>query len=229
MTFVDSAQQTGALSSRSRSFQPIVMSIFLRLGAIVLIPLALLSCQHFRWGGPVPEGLSQADGAVRQALSPEELESALLERVRAHIEAAHETQDETRGEVRYERPFYFREYAEYPEGVDAVTTEIEPTDSRITPYTATVEIPRTRFSTRMHRSAEAARQDSNFFRSIGTERLSYELRNNRWVKTGSLFVAERTEEYVDGEWRPVQEVAARSPEPEPAGWFRRAWNSLVGD
>lgn len=200
----------------------------MRLGAIVLIPLALVSCQHFKRGGPVPEELAQADGAVREPLSSEELESALLEKVWAYIEAAHETQEERRRQVRYERPFYFREYAEYPEGIDPVTTEIEPTDSRITPYTATVEIPRTRFSTRMHRSAEAARQDSNFFRSIGAERLSYELRNNRWVKTGSLFVAERTEENVDGEWRPVQEVAVRSPEPEPPGWLRRTWNTIVG-
>ncbi|MFP4171848.1 MAG: hypothetical protein ACLFV4_02950 [Candidatus Hydrogenedentota bacterium] len=189
----------------------------------------LVSCQLFQRGGPVPEGLREGDGAVRQPLSPEEREAALLDRVRAQIEAADEAQEERRRQVRYQRPFYFREYAEYPEGIETVTTEIEPTDSRITPYTATVEIPRTRFSTRMHRSAEAARQDSNFFRSIGRERLSYELRNNRWVKTGSLFVAERTEEYVDGEWRPVQEVAARSPEPEPAGWFRRAWNTIVGD
>ena len=204
------------------------MSISLRFGAIVLIAFTLVSCQHFQRGGPVPEGLSQADGAVREALSPEEREAVLLERVRARIEAAHETQDESRREVRYQRPFYFREYAEYPEGIEAVTTEIEPTDSRITPYTATVEVSRTRFSTRMHRSAEAARQDSNFFRSIGAERLSYELRNNRWVKTGSLFVAERTEEYVDGQWRPVQEVAARSPEPEPPGWLRRTWNTIVG-
>ena len=204
------------------------MSISLRLGAVVLVVFTLVSCQHFQRGGPVPEGLREADGAVRQPLSSEEREAALLERVRAHIEAAHETQEERRRQVRYERPFYFREYAEYPEGIEAVTTEIEPTDSRITPYTATVEIPRTRFSTRMHRSAEAARQDSNFFRSLGVERLSYELRNNRWVKTGSLFVAERTEEYVEGEWRPVREVAARSPEPEPPGWFRRTWNSIVG-
>ncbi len=204
------------------------MSISLRLGAIVLITLALVSCQHFKRGGPVPEELTQADGAVRRPLDSEALETALLDRVRAHIGAAHETQEERLREVRYERPFYFREYAEYPEGIDAVTTRIEPTDSRITPYTATVEIPRNRFSTRMHRSPEAARQDSNFFRSTGTERLSYELRNNRWMKTGSLFVAERTEEYVDGQWRPVQEVAARSPEPEPPGWLRRTWNTIVG-
>ncbi len=204
------------------------MSISLRFGAIVLIAVTLVSCQHFRRGGPVPEELTQADGAVRQPLSPDELESALLERVRTHIEAAHEAQEERRRQVRYQRPFYFREYAEYPEGVGGVTTRIEPTDSRITPYTATVEIPRTRFSTRMYRSAEAARQDSNFFRSLGVERHSYELRNNRWVKTGRLFVAERTEEYVDGQWRPVQEVAARSPEPEPPGWLRRTWNTIVG-
>jgi hypothetical protein len=87
-----------------------------------------------------------------------------------------------------------------------------------------------RYATRMHRKRDQAQADGNFLRDTGAQTISYELRNGKWWRAGSLFVAEKTEEYVSGEWVPVQEEVQRTvaAEEENANWFNRTWSAITG-
>jgi hypothetical protein len=102
------------------------------------------------------------------------------------------------------KPYFHKTYAEYPDGVNGYTVEMRDTDSRTAPMSADITIAKLRYSTRLQRNREQARQDENYFRDTGTETVSMEFRNGAWRRMGSLFVAERTEEQVGGEWVRIQ-------------------------
>ncbi len=99
------------------------------------------------------------------------------------------------------------------------------------PYRAQVKIEKKRFATKMHRKRDEALADSNYFRDTGAETLTFELRNGRWYRAGSIFVAESTEENVNGEWVPAQEEVERTvaaEEENSENWWQRAWSSVTG-
>ena len=108
---------------------------------------------------------------------------------------------------------------------------IQETESRTVPYRASVKVDKQRYATKLHRKREDAVADSNYARDTGKETLTFEMRNGRWYRAGSLFVAEKTEEYINGEWVPAKEEVERTvaAEDEQAGsWWQRAWESVTG-
>ncbi len=198
----------------------------------IAAPLALAlvfglgtGCGHKSDRAPLDTSLTQpaADTSADRV-------EALRAEVRKRIEISARTQAEDKQDVKYRTPYWFKEYAEYPGGSD--TFEVETTnntESRTSPMTGVVNIERLRFSTRLHRERGEAVNDDNFLRDTGTERLSYELRNGRWILNGSTFVAEKSEELMGGAWVPVQENQQRTvAAEEKPGWFSRTWSTISG-
>ena len=177
----------------------------------------------------------RADAREETAADPSadrsEQESRLRRLVSKGISEAEASQEEDRRSVVYKRPYYFRTYSEYPSG-DAMEIAIRETDTRVAPLAAEVIIDKQRFSTRLHRRREDASADMNFLRDTGTERITYELRNGRWTRTGSLFLADKTEEQINGEWVPLKEQAQRElnmpDQQENESWWRRTLNWVTG-
>lgn len=156
-------------------------------------------------------------------------EARLRRLVREGIEEAESASDSQRSELIYKRPYFFREYEVYP-GED-MDIEMRETDEKTAPLKADVTLDKQRFSTRLHRRKDEAETDFNWLRDTGTETITYELRNGRWTRLGSLFVAEKTEEQINGEWVPLEEEVRRTiaaEEVEADSWWRRAWQRMTG-
>ena len=168
------------------------------------------------------------DGPVAAA-SREEAESRLQDAVKAYIQTELRRGNKINPDVVHKRPYYFREYVEYPDGADKFDVELRDNDSRTRPFIAEVKMNKTRFSTRMHRERDVATADANFLRDTGTETLNYELRNGRWHRVGGLYVAAKTEENMAGEWIPRRDDTVRvNPSESKPGWFTRTWSKLTG-
>lgn len=149
---------------------------------------------------------------------------------RRRIQASH-AREEAQQTVKRKPPYFFKEYSTYPESSD-IRIELQQTESRSNPLRASVEVPKVRFTTRLHRSRDDALRDTNFFRDTGRETQEYILRNGRWVSIGNTFVADVSEMQVDGQWVPLQEEEPVRVTPEAddqGGWFRRAWDRVTGD
>lgn len=149
---------------------------------------------------------------------------------RRRIQAAH-ARDEAQQTVKRKPPYFFKEYASYPESSD-IRIELQHTESRSNPLRASVEVPKVRFTTRLHRSRDDALRDTDFFRDTGRETQEYILRNGRWVSIGNTFVADVSEMQVNGQWVPLREEESVRDTPEAdvqGGWFRRAWDRVTGD
>ena len=136
-----------------------------------------------------------------------------------------------KSKITYQQPYYYREYAVYPEDAGEIKVVLQETESRSAPYAADVSVPKQRYVTRFHRERAEAEKDGNFIRGTGSEMMTYELRNSRWARVGSIFVAEKTEESVGGEWVPVKEAvkaAVPGEEEKGDGWFKKIWSTLTG-
>lgn len=174
-------------------------------------------------GDPVP-----ADTGTETAAG--EPEAALHEVVRARIGREGELDPDRDAELVRARPYWFRELVVYPDGPDAYELELRETTSKTVPYTGHVELRQIRYATRLHRGRADAAQDVDFFRSFGTKYLTYRYANGEWREEGSMFVAERKEEKVGGQWVVVREedpTPLTSEESEP-GWFGRLWQGIFG-
>ncbi len=164
-----------------------------------------------------------ADAIVEEeGTGTQDLEGRLAKIVRRDIEAEERAGVDARNEVIRRKPYYFKEYAEFPQGSDNLAITLYETESRSAPYRADVRFPKVRFATKLQRRRETARTDDNFLRHTGHETQAFELRNGRWVRLGSTFVAEKTEQRVDGTWQAVveQPKVFAEPEDEP-GFFGR--------
>ncbi|MBW7864486.1 MAG: hypothetical protein GX580_08200 [Candidatus Hydrogenedens sp.] len=126
------------------------------------------------------------------------------------------------------RPYFYREFVEYPGGSEQMEITLRENDSRTRPLTGEVRLDKVRYSTRMHRDRGEALGDGAFIRDTGVESLNYELRNGRWHRVGSLFVADKTEEYADGQWVPRREELVRVNPDDKPGWFSRTWSKITG-
>lgn len=196
---------------------------------VCLFPLLLIcaGCVHF-WG---PRSQPSSSAYEKPTVPPpyeQGYEAALDNLIRAHIEAANRDGQARRSTLVKRLPYYLKEYGIYPEGVDSFQVVMQEVESRTTPYVADVRLRKVRFATRFHRSKDAARHDDDFLRDTGTEILTFEFQNGRWRKVGALFIAEKTEENVDGEWVAAQEAIDRSAAAEQGnqGWFKRAWSAI---
>lgn len=163
-----------------------------------------------------------------EAVSQDRTE-ALRGEVHKRIEISDRRKAEDKQGVVHRAPYWYKEYAEYPSGSDTFEVETAEIESRTAPMTAKVTVDKIRYSTRLHRERGEAESDENFLRDIGTEYLSYEFRNGRWLLNGSTFVADRSEENIAGAWTPVQENIQRTvAAEEKPGWFSRTWSTISG-
>ena len=203
-------------------------------GLVIVGLVSLSSCATVRgWRGGDGDGgavAPQAAAALDVAVTEAESTAQLVRLVDAHIEQATADSRNNQDRIIRKRPYFFKEYNEYPGTAADAEIELTATDSRTSPFIADVELDRLRYATRYHRNREDARLDRSFLRDTGTETLTYELRNGRWTRVGSFFLAESTEEQVNGEWVSVQRVLQRTVETEEPeqGWFGRTWSRVTG-
>lgn len=197
----------------------------------VLLGLGSLSCSLFRGGKGAPVGeltVSTGDASVDGTAG--DTEATLRKLVKAHIERESRASDAQRDTVVRRKPYFSKEYCVYPDGPDGFRLLIQEQEGRSVPCIADVTMAKLRFVTRYHRTRVEAEGDTSFLRDTGAETITYKLRNGRWTRVGSLFVAEKTEENVNGEWVPVEETVKRTvaaEEPQP-GWLSRTWSQITG-
>jgi hypothetical protein len=192
----------------------------------------LSSCASLRGGGAAGEqGTPRIEEALAVTSSEAESRAELLRQVQNHIDKTEAAGRNDEERVIRKRPYFYKEYSDYTSGAnDAIVTMTE-TESRTSPFVADVQLKRTRYATRLHRGRDAARIDDNYLRDTGTETLTYELRNGRWVRVGSFFLSETTEEQMNGSWVPVQQSVQRTvqaEEPKQGSWFSRTMSAITG-
>lgn len=167
--------------------------------------------------------------AASPATAVDEREAELRQLVRRHIESAQRSESDARADLIHRRPYFYKEYGVYPNGADDFEVDIQESESRSAPYFANVRIDKVRYATRFHRKRDEASSDSSFLRDTGVETLSYQWRGGAWKRVGALFVAEKTEENVNGEWVPPREEIKRTVEQEEEpGWWGRTWSKITG-
>lgn len=200
--------------------------------ALVLCVAAIscTSCSIFRHNEKAPVEDSAAV-VVNAEATVEDYKADLMALTEKRLRTANGGAEESGGRVIHKKPYFFREYSLYPDDTTDVQIDIQERDSRTSPLIADVTAPKQRFATRLHRKRVEAEKDEAFLRDTGVETVTYDLRGGKWVRVGSLFVAEKTEEKVDGEWQPVKEVVKRTvatEEEHKGGWLKRAWSSVTG-
>lgn len=191
--------------------------------------LALTGCSHL--SGAKHEASSLASTPEAAAPAREDHVAALDRAVNEHIAGAPANVDNAQGKFVRRKPYYFKEYALYPDGPGSFKTFISETESRTAPYLADVKLAKVRYATRLHQKKDEARSDENYLRETGVETLSYEYRNSAWALLGSFFVIDKTEENVNGEWVPLEPEVRKATSGEDAekqGWFKRTWSRLLG-
>ncbi len=195
-----------------------------RLAVALVIMVGLAACAHGNKKAVSP-------GASAEAYVPptvEQRERELRDTVAQQLTAANQAQAEQGQKIVHRTPYYFRQYSVYPESAD-FDVMMQEKESRSTPFVADVTVPVQRFVTGLHRSREEAAQDGDFLRETGVETVTYEFRNGHWVRVGSMFVAERTEQNIDGSWTRVQPRVQRTiPQEEEKGFFGRLWSKIAG-
>jgi len=201
------------------------MQRVLGLFAVVLSMIVATGCGHSSDKAKIDPLLTQPAPEAT-----EDLVDTLRGEIRKRIEISERTIAEDKQDVIHRAPYWYKEYAEYPDGSSTFEVETAKTESRTAPMTAVVTLNKVRFSTRLHRERSEAVADENFLRDTGTERLSLEYRNGRWILNGGTYVAERSEELIAGQWVPVEETVTRTvAAEEKPGWFSRTWSTLTGN
>lgn len=169
-------------------------------------------------GGPGPE----AAMVEEEGTGSNDLEARLQKIIHREIEADLRSANEDKHEVIRRKPYYYKEYAEYPDGSSNPDITLYETESRAAPFRADVSYAKVRYATRLQRRHDSARNDDNFLRHTGRETQAFELRNGRWVRLGSTFVAEKTEQRVGTTWEPfVESTESFAPKEEEPGFFGR--------
>ena len=153
----------------------------------VLIAL-LPACSMFRSGqgapAPLPASIEAAGSDYEDKLHS--LVDDSLTKLQRYDSAEN-------AQMTFRKPYFYREYVAYPEGVDNYSLDIRASESLTTPYTAQVRLKKQRYVTKFQRKRELTRRDTVFYKSSGYETLSYELRHGRWREVGTLYVAEETD------------------------------------
>jgi len=205
-----------------------IRPVLLTTIALLLLTSGCATVSGWFGGGdnaPLPAG-SQGESVLSGA-SIDECRQDLEKLVAAHVSAELSKGNSQQPALLRKRPYYYKEYVEYPDPGNPKII-IRENDSKTRPLSAEVTLAKIRFSTQMHRNAGSAREDNRFFRDTGEEKLNYELRNGRWRRVGSIYVAEKTEECVNGTWVPRNEEISRVNPNERPGWFKRTWTKIFG-
>lgn len=198
---------------------------------VVLIAVLILgvgACRHHRRS---ESALILQSNPVEAKASPQEYETQLRDLVTKQIASDTAAAAERRTKILWQKPYFYREYAVYPEDVSNIKITLQETESRSAPLAADVSVAKQRFATRFHRERAEAEKDENFIRGTGSELMTYELRNSRWTRSGSIFISEKTEENVNGEWVPIKEslkTTVPAEEERAGGWLKKTWSAIVG-
>ena len=165
-----------------------------------------------------------------EVASMDDEEAALRRIVTNTVDKANAGHDAARADLVRRDPYFFKQYEYYPDGTTYMEIATRETESRTAPKVADVQLRKQRFVTQLHRKKDEARADDDFLRDTGDETLTYELRNGKWRRVSSLFVAESVERMIDGVWMPVEEIERTddADAEEDLGWFGRIWNNVVG-
>lgn len=202
----------------------------IKWGCLLLACLTVVLVSNCARGGDRnnrPGGTQITDREFRATEA--EAQARLKEIVREQILAGQQTPEAKTIPIIRRRPYYFREYAVYPDGPEDFEIEFREVDSRTRPLMSEVRLNKIRYSTRMHRKYDRAAADTNFLRDTGVEVLVYEWHNGRWTRTGAIFNAQKTEEQIDGVWQPRRDEIVRvDPAAEQPGWFGRMWERIRG-
>ena len=154
-------------------------------GAVAAILLAgLSSCALWRnWRGAEPVAVPVSEEA---SVTADDWKAQVTALVKRQMGSAAGSREADQQKVVRRQPYYFKEYAVYPEDSREVNVELTETDSRSKPCIANAKVAKVRYATRLHRNRSEAERDANFLRDTGTETITYELRNGRWTRVGSL-------------------------------------------
>lgn len=198
--------------------------------AMAMSCLAMASCAHF---GGKDKKASDAPAAMEAAPAPKteaDYKAELLAVVDTMTKAANDATEEQRGRVIRRKPYFYREYSVYDTTGDSKVI-LQQKEKKSSPYIADVVLKKERFATRLHRKRAEAQGDVSFLRDTGAETLTYEWRSGQWVRTGSIFVADKSEENINGEWLPVKETVKRTvaaEEEKSEGFLKRFWYTITG-
>ncbi len=192
----------------------------------------LPACGLFGGKDKVDPSMTSAEtsSTQRREVSAESQEAQLREIVEEHVARAARVDSPEAAPVVKLKPYFLKEFTQYPAGTSSMEVSIRETQSRMAPRVADVTLPKLRYATRMHRKRDVARGDSHFYRETGNETLTYQWRNGRWAQVASMFVVDAKEEQVGGEWRAVEPA----PEEQPVlpggdeGFFRRMFGGIFG-
>jgi len=202
-----------------------MIGIFRSSLGIVLLAALTTGCASTKNSSEGAAPPSEPDVAALRAAYQADLEKI----VRRELEAAGREADLDRVRLVRRRPYYLKECAAYPSVPETLNVEMHETESRTRPYQADVTGPKVRLSSRPHTKKEDARKDTRIFRDTGMETLTYEMRSGQWKRIGGIFVADKTEEYINGEWLPrMEEVKRTTPAEPPKGWLKSRLLKLIG-
>lgn len=180
-----------------------------------------------RGGDDTPPVLAAEEAAP--VAGSEDPETSLRRTVEREVAAMDHASKAEPNQLVRRRPYWQKEYVEYPENTSNLRIDIQETESRTRPYIADVKLSKIRYATRLQRDRGVAANDTNFLRHTGEETLTYEYRSGRWVRVGSLFVADSTEEKLGDSWQQVQEQPEQmTPEEPKRGVFNRALSFITG-
>jgi hypothetical protein len=204
---------------------------FTAVVAAALFCLTTASCAHFR-GKDKPDAVkTESAKPAPAAMTESDYESALRAVVQDHVQKANASKEQDQSRVIRRRPYYLREYSVYTHPEQDPKIVLQQKEKKTSPYIADVTLDKERYATRLHRKRAEAAADASFLRDTGTEMLTYEWRNGGWIKAGSIFIADKSEENVNGEWVAVAETSKRTAaaeEPKSEGFLKQIWYTLTG-
>ncbi len=169
----------------------------------------------------IAAGCATTKPPAAAASGKDEYEARLRGQVQQQVAEVNRDQESAKNRVVKRHPFYLKEYSVYSEPSAELEVIMRPQEARTRPFLADVKLAKTLYATRLQKRAKDAKADTAFFRDTGMETLTFELRNGDWKQVGSLFVADKSEEYVNGEWMPRREEVKRvfREEEDTEGWW----------
>jgi hypothetical protein len=189
---------------------------------VVAFTISLTGCSIFR-GGPSAESRLSEGAKIDYAA---ELDAMVKRYIRSSLNHS----SPASADFVTNKPDFFKEYVSYPQGEEEFDVEIRERESLSAPYQALVKVPKIRYATPIAKSRDAARRETRFIKSTGTETISFEYRSSRWYRMGSFFVADTTEIQVGDQWTPVETSSIStegvSTEDDQEGFWGRTWRRM---
>ena len=181
-----------------------------------LLIISLPACSIFRFGKGVPAPLPASIEVIGT-----DYEDKLRSLVNDSLTKSQRYDSAGSARLTFRRPYFYKEYVAYPDGVDNYSLDIRASESLTTPYTAQIRLKKQRYVTKFQKKREPTRRDTTFYESIGFETLSYELRHGRWREVGTLYVAQETDPRLKDAASKVRFDDASGLEPEKKSGLRK--------